>query len=272
MKTNIFRWLDPIILIGIVISITISVGMIILGNDSVQSFIVGLLSTLLTLLVDIIARLQRTEANLLEAAKFSHIISDEALSPVLQELAKLYDSIKQHRFPVYIKIADDNLQESISQLRNLSAGDITFSSRAIYDYTDKGIKEAKNNIKVTSFANEMDYWRSISGKKYLTLNQEAVKRGVKITRMFAMTYEQAIQHIDVLKEQEKAGINVLVIRPDKIDKEILLVDDKILIEYHEEPASQKRLQSLILEPVKVRRMVDEFVHLIQSGRTIKDLT
>lgn len=87
MKTNIFRWLDPIILIYIV-SITISVGMIILGNDSVQSFIVGLLSTLLTLLVDIIARLQRTEANLLEAAKFSHIISDLALSPGTSRVSK----------------------------------------------------------------------------------------------------------------------------------------------------------------------------------------
>ena len=90
MQHGLLKWLDPVLLIGLFISIAVATGMIVLGNDTVQSFIVGLLSTIIALLVDIITRIQRTEYSVLEATRLSQIVSDENISPFLLRVAQHY--------------------------------------------------------------------------------------------------------------------------------------------------------------------------------------
>jgi len=55
---QVAHWLDPILLIGLFISITVGVTMVLSGNDTLWGLTVGLLSTIVTLLIDIIARIQ----------------------------------------------------------------------------------------------------------------------------------------------------------------------------------------------------------------------
>lgn len=49
MQKGFMRWLDPILIIGLIISILIGVGMVLTGNDSILGLLVGLLSTIITL-------------------------------------------------------------------------------------------------------------------------------------------------------------------------------------------------------------------------------
>lgn len=67
MFKSIVRWLDPILVIGLLISITIGILMVLSGNDTALGLAVGLLSTIVTLLIEIIARLNRAESSFLEA-------------------------------------------------------------------------------------------------------------------------------------------------------------------------------------------------------------
>ena len=62
MLKQIVYWLDPILLVGLFASISVSAVMVLSGNDTLSGLTIGLLSTIVTLLIDIIARIQRTEA------------------------------------------------------------------------------------------------------------------------------------------------------------------------------------------------------------------
>lgn len=271
MQHGLLKWLDPVLLIGLFISIAVATGMIVLGNDTVQSFIVGLLSTIIALLVDIITRIQRTEYSVLEATRLSQIVSDENISPFLLRVAQHYHNIKAYKFDTYTKLTNDKLTELEAQLRNIALGSATVSSRSIYDYTSEGIRQAKMSIRVVSNANEFEYWRSSRGAKYLSSNQDAIQRGVRFTRIFAIDYSLARQNIDVLRQQEAVGVNVFVVSPDRIAEEMLIFDDKVLLIYEQNASAQTRLQTIILDLPKIRRRIDEFDYAIQLGRTIKDL-
>lgn len=271
MQHGLLKWLDPVLLIGLFISIAVATGMIVLGNDTVQSFIVGLLSTIIALLVDIITRIQRTEYSVLEATRLSQIVSDENISPFLLRVAQHYHNIKAYKFDTYTKLTNDKLTELEAQLRNIALGSATVSSRSIYDYTSEGIRQAKMSIRVVSNADEFEYWRSSRGAKYLSSNQDAIQRGVRFTRIFAIDYSLARQNIDVLRQQEAVGVNVFVVSPDRIAEEMLIFDDKVLLIYEQNASAQTRLQTIILDLPKIRRRIDEFDYAIQLGRTIKDL-
>ncbi len=67
MSKSVLRWLDPIVIIGLVISVSISAAMVLSGNDTLSGLIIGLLSTIVTLLIDIIARFHKAEVTALQA-------------------------------------------------------------------------------------------------------------------------------------------------------------------------------------------------------------
>ena len=58
------RFLDPILVIGTAVSIGVSVILVLLGQDQISSLLIGLVATAITLLIDIIARLDQAEENL----------------------------------------------------------------------------------------------------------------------------------------------------------------------------------------------------------------
>ena len=71
MSKRLSDLIDSILIVGVFISIAIHLGMVLTGNDTLSGLMTRLCSTIITLLIDIIARLQKAEANLLEAAKFN---------------------------------------------------------------------------------------------------------------------------------------------------------------------------------------------------------
>ena len=76
MSKSILHWLDPILVIGLSISVAIGILMVLSGNDSALGLAVGLLSTIVTLLIDIIARIRKAEG-LICPEKSGHTIKVE---------------------------------------------------------------------------------------------------------------------------------------------------------------------------------------------------
>lgn len=61
---NKLKSLDPFLAVGLVFSVALSIFLVLLGQDQITSLIVGLLSTIVTLLIDIIARIKESEDRL----------------------------------------------------------------------------------------------------------------------------------------------------------------------------------------------------------------
>ena len=102
------KWLDPILLVGVLVSVAIAVGMVLLGNDTISSLVVGLISTTITLLVDIVARIGKHEDTTIESARLSHILSDEPLAEKLRDIMEIYSKIRQYEFDYYnFSLKDD---------------------------------------------------------------------------------------------------------------------------------------------------------------------
>ena len=264
-------WLDPVLLIGLFISIFISVAVVLISNDTISSLIIGLLSTIITLLVDIIARIQKAEGAFLDAAGLSRILSDKYIGSSLQDIAYSNESIKRYNFEHYDTIAQAAIDECRAKFREIAGGSVIVAEKTIQAYGVKGIQQVRRDVKVIHIGS-MDFWSSDFGKRYFELNRAAVKRGVVITRIFALTSEEVKNSLDKLKEQERAGIRVLVMKPNRLNQEFILFDDKILIDFDVDTRKESRLERITLDPTQVNKKRDEFQELItRYARAIKDI-
>jgi uncharacterized membrane protein len=62
------RFLDPIVVIGTIVSIALAVILVLIGQDEVLSLLVGLVIACMTLLIDIIARLKGSEEKIINSS------------------------------------------------------------------------------------------------------------------------------------------------------------------------------------------------------------
>ncbi|MGC1375038.1 MAG: hypothetical protein WA821_02375, partial [Anaerolineales bacterium] len=271
MFKQITRWLDPILLIGLTISITISVVMVLTGNDSLPSLSVGLLSTIITLLIDVIAKIQKAENAFLDAAGFSRILTDKFIGSSLQEIADRYEKVKSWNFSHYNSIAETAIDECRAMLREIASGSVIVKAKTIQGYGVKSIEQARHDVKAIHIGS-MEFWNSDFGIRYFELNRAAVKRGVKITRIFALAPDEIKNFIEKLKEQERAGIRVLIVKPGRVDHEFVITDEQVLIDFEVDTTRDYRLERIIIEPTQVKRRREEFQELVtRYAKTLKDV-
>jgi hypothetical protein len=159
----------------------------------------------------------------------------------------------------------------VTKLREIALGSVTVTSRSVQAYGVPGFQEARQDIKVIH-ASPMDFWTSDFGRKYMELNRTAVKRGVQITRIFALTPEEVRNSVELLKEQERAGIRVLVVKPDRVDHEFIIFDDRVLVDFDVDEKKDYRFERIALEPTQVKKRLEEFQQLVvRYAKTVKDV-
>lgn len=269
MTKKKMQWLDPILAIGVLVSIAIGFSMVVLGNDTVSSLIVGLLSTIITLLVDAVARIQELENTTIESARLSHLLSDGPFAEELRKIGEIYLGIKKFGFDYYDTLAMKAVADAKPRLLELASGSVSVSVPTDYEY--HGTDIAQKNIK-TIHTIPMGFWDSEFGRAFLERNKAAVKRGVRITRIFALTTEMAKESINRLREQETAGIAVIIVKPgERTKQEFTIFDDETLV-LHELDSNQRYKADIVVrDPERVKRKVAEFENLISMGRSISDV-
>ena len=257
MKKGIEKWLDPILLVGLFASILISVGMVIFGNDPINSFIVGLLSTIITLLIDLIARMGRTEGNLIETLKFAHNLMSTPIRYDLEALARDYKEIERYDFDLYRKIASDSISQCKRRFQEIASGAVVIPDNSVYFYNIEGIKQARETIKVTHLSSP-NYWLSDAGKRFLEASRDAFKRRVTTVMVFAASDDQSENSRAVLDLLRKSRVKVSTAKPKRIDQEFMIIDDKILLRYEYDKNENTWKTWIILDADEVRKAVNSF--------------
>jgi len=266
MNKIIFRWLDPILLIGLFISIVIAVGMVLSGNDTLSGLMIGLLSSIITLIIDQIAKVHKLADLYTKSHDYSTLLSDNEIGDFIQRIAKDYDSVKKYNFEPYKKIANIAINQCEEKLHDLASGSIYIEASTGMEQGLLAVRQATKDIK-TIHIGSMEFWKSDFGKNYFEINRAAIKSGVTITRLFGLTTDSVASSIEILKDHQKAGIKVYIINPERIDHEFSIIDNRIWIDFATDERRDYSGEQIILASERVKMKVEEYEQLIMKFAT-----
>ena len=264
--------LDPFLAIGIVISIALAVILVLMGQDEVQSLIVGLIITAITLSVDVIARLKETERKVLQGTALGTLLLDnQKLHTILHQIAKSYQVAQQSDFDLFVERSKDAVLDCKEILGSLERGYTMVEAGGKYSYGRRGTKQAKKTIKAVAYE-DIGSWRTVHLQDVVRINAEAVKRGVQIQRIFILTDESMAKAKDVLDAHKDAGVQVFVVSPDDLPttqllESYLVVDDRILvIFYYTRDGKLFREEKISIDPVEVDRAIGRFDSMFRRAK------
>jgi hypothetical protein len=274
MKSQL-KNLDAIQIVGFVISAAVSIGLLVAGQDKVASVTLGFVLAILTQLFDIQKRLNDSEERLLQANALSKALyRDEWLLKHINQIVRDYQSVKGKWFELFKRRAEDTVIESRNVLHSMAEGYLIVDLRSSFRLGPESLAIAKKSLKAVAAA-ELDYWRSSHAQKYLQANAEAVRRGVKFTRVFVHTPDTLRGFVDILEQQQSLGIDVYVAFPDNVPVELcedyLIVDDKIFAKLELTNDGRAREQRISIDTVEIERMTKRFDTLLRYSRKIDEM-
>lgn len=145
---------------------------------------------------------------------------DEWLLRHIRQIVDTYVVVKDGWFEVFKRRADDAITECRNVLHSMAEGYMIaeLGSRFSFEFGTVGLR-AEKCLKAAA-AEEVSYWRSPHAEKYLQANAEAVQRGVEFIRVFIQTPDTLRGIIDILERQRDMGIDVYVVFPDELSKDL----------------------------------------------------
>jgi hypothetical protein len=211
--------LEPVMLTGIALSLVLSITLYFVTTTSiVLGIALCILGIALTLQLEILMRLERKvrkedkQSQLISLMEHVPWLSDE-----VREIAVYLNSISaiEQGDGYLLEVARKSLDECGRTLSDLTRGQIRVSNEdneALFAQTVK----AKEYILATSVPHvDLKWWSSDIGRKYWEANLAALKRGVRIERIF-IHQEWTDELRDLALQQARAGIVVWSVPRDKI--------------------------------------------------------
>jgi hypothetical protein len=146
--------------------------------------------------------------------------------------------------------------------------------RSSFRLGPESLAKPKKKFKTVAPA-QIVYLRSIQEQKNKKAKTEALRRGVKFTRVFVHTPDTLRGFVDILEQQQSLGIDVYVAFPDNVPVELcedyLIVDDKIFAKLELTNDGRAREQRISIDTVEIERMTKRFDTLLRYSRKIDEM-
>jgi len=176
--------MTPVLLIGVAFSVLLSVILVVLGIDTSNSAIIGLVGTTISLLLDLMLRVGKMEQKLIAAGGLSReMVKDPQLFSALTSMATDYHKIVEGApYELFAERAKDVLSECQDNLHNLVEGYMILPPLSQFSFGLKGLSELRRSVKATSYVDAEGFWNSVAGEKYFQANVELLSKDVQIVR------------------------------------------------------------------------------------------
>lgn len=204
---RLIGYADPVAVIGILLSVSLSLALDLTNAATgVESLLAGLMGTTISLLVDALVRAERR-------FELRSLMSGEpwltsAVAPIVQGTREATENFPGTRVAAEARQRFDRFVVETGQLR---VGRIV---RPAADYQDMfaATRECRSRLDALSnvmprASGELSWWTGEVGRHYWSLNLDALRRGVRITRVFAYA-EMTDELRDLLDRQRRAGVRV----------------------------------------------------------------
>lgn len=210
-----------------------------ISQDSVTSLLLSLLVAIILLMVELRFQLTIGQETLTRALGFEQkALKDGFLLVKVPDLVESYSSIVASRDELFVQRAQHAISEATADVRNIKEGYFKVRPEDFNAVVNMMLAGTKKAMFGTVFVKMADYWFGGSGKAYFVENLEAVRRGVKITRVFFL--EEPAHLGDEIKRliraQADGGIDVRIAMTRNLTPDLLRdigIFDENYVWYHD---------------------------------------
>jgi hypothetical protein len=239
------------------------------STEQSLTILVGLTGLSLTLLLEIITRVERRQHLVHRAFKVADALEQASLiADDLEHAINTGATILQKQPSALFRDAvQDAAGEFRVQLDRLNNGELKVnvsSGQVLSEETDR----AQSSIRALSIAAvDEGWWRSEAGRQYWDANLAALKRKVKIQRIFITDGQPSSTMEDVVETQRQAGVKAYAVDrstiPADLCANIVIFDNSLVyvIVETDDPRSPDRF--LKSNPADVREAIRRFEGLLQ---------
>jgi hypothetical protein len=259
-----FLTTDPTIAIGVVISIVVSLTLVFTGQDGIASLLVGLLVTTITLLIDVINRINGSERKILDASILSSaVVDDPLLLSEVSDVIQDYKKVKQWGNRLFANRANEVLLDCRNEMQGLAEGQMLIDEGKFqFNYGDR----AKSSVKVVISSNP-ERWNTKYGENLIRANKQAIERGVKFTHLWIQEDENLLKYKNILFQLQDIGMDVRVALPGAVPSNLIehyrIVDDQKLIKLELGGDRRSRRQRIFIRPDAVEGAINDFNALLK---------
>lgn len=218
MSKSMRDYLDPIVIIGVLISILLGIlSSVLIPNNAQFGFIIGLFGTIITLLVDVGAKLSKS----IKLYEFSE--------KKLLEMIRNQLFLHEHDSEIFDEIFDDFFKQFRTDLHKLAqgfldVGDGYLTVNDLFSCGEGAIKRAQTQVLAVEAGSNYDKWISKPNfQRYHKLTVEAVKlRKVKFERIWIIDRDPKYYH-ELWKQHHRDGIKTYFIHENELPDRSLKV-------------------------------------------------
>jgi hypothetical protein len=214
-----------------------------------------------------------TEERVLKASAITQsLYPDPWLLENIQEIVQSYQEIKTKSawFDLFSQRAEDMISECRRVLHGMSEGYIVVQTGGLYSISPEVLAKVKKTIKAVAAVNDA-YWLTPESNTYLNSNYDAVKRKVKVVRVFTYPTNVLRGMVDILEKQQRLGIEIYIAPidenlPHDLNEDYLILDDKIISH-----AEQKNQEKISIDRAEVDRMAKQFEALLRHAKRLDEV-
>lgn len=263
--------IDKFQIAGFALSVIIVLGLMLLGQDTILSVVLGLVLAVLTQLFDLQMRLASTEEKILQASILDkRLYQDEWLLQQVQEMISDYFRVKPEWLELFHRKAQDAISDCRNILHSLSEGTLATQPKSSYTLGANAIEQyATASVKIVTVS-DINYLRMTYAQKLWQAYENVIKRGVKITRVFVDKPEFLSSAKDVFDRLDSIGVEVFVVDvgdlPLSLVQEIQIIDDKVFATNELATDGKVRGQKIVIDLVEVRQVVTQFQQVLRYAK------
>ncbi|MFC0504753.1 hypothetical protein [Micromonospora costi] len=216
---RLFAHTDPVALIGIAVSVSLSLALDLTGAASgVESVLAGLMGITISLLVDSLARAERRFhlRTLLDGPAW-------LVQAVPEVVTGAREAVERHpgtRVAEEARRRFERFQQDIEQLRQGRIIRPGPDCRDLIAATGDCVREldALTNV-MPRVSGELSWWRGDVGRQYWAANLAALERGVRVTRIFLYA-DLSDELTELIEAQRRAGVRVGLLRAGAVHADL----------------------------------------------------
>lgn len=259
-----------IIVIGTSLSILVGIVLFLIGEDSISALLVTLVGIVISLLLEIISKLQHNEIVLDSLSK------DPWLHKVVQEISVSYIKVRDGtRDRFFLERGNKALEDCARILMDLSKCHLFVTQLEENVILPELILRTKKEARAVSHISLLPKWSGEFGHKYLQSNAEVIARNRKITRIWIVPKASTDSVKELVIKQCAVGINVRIAieeeQPDELIDSYLIVDEDIVSQSQIIPGGRRQSALITNDPREVQDFIRRFEALVRSSKGVEEV-
>lgn len=273
-----FKNLDTLQIVGFVISAGVSAILLVTGQDTISSITLGFVLAALTQLFDLQKRHSDSEERILQAGALSEaLFRDEWFLVNIRQIVSDYFSVERRdvQRDFFLEKARNSIEECSMTLTELAKGRVTVTREEQMVVLEELLRTARVQARGVSYITFQNWWRTQVGRNYLLENERAIRKGIRITRIFISPRDRVQELRDLAVEHHKIGVDVYIAieeeQPSELLESYLIVDDTIVSKSQIILGGQFQRAVITAEPHEVKKLIHNFNWLLRNSRRIEEV-